>query len=859
MKGCPSPSQLWAKLDRDEEGVAQAWHPLECHLADVAACTWALLSKTILRRRFGALLGRELTDVDIARLTFLAAAHDLGKVNHGFQGQAQPNVTARAGHVSPLIDAFDSSVPWETRQAFINALRLSEVFAWFESEIQLLEWMLATFAHHGRAVRPTARFNRKHWEPREGHDPLAEMATLVTTLRSWVPEAFTPHAPPFRRDARLQHAFNGLLTFADWLGSDTRFFPYAEQLEGRFEWAQHRAIEALTQTGICVDGARQHIADSELSFQSFTGFESPNDLQQKCLELGTGAPSLVVVESDTGSGKTEAAFARFARLFRAGEVDGMYFALPTRSAATQMFERVRAMTARLFPDEATRPPVVMAVPGYIAVDDANAIRLPGFKVQWPDDAADRMRYRGWAAESSKRYLAGTIVVGTIDQVLLSVLQVKHAHLRSSALLRHLLVIDEVHASDAYMTRLTQSVLDVQLASKGHVFLMSATLGNATLANYFKRPALAFTEAEKEPYPCIHAKLGEKTFQIACASSGYDKTVAMELAALAGDYAALAQRVKAAVQAGARVLIIRNTVSDCVATFKAVEDLFPDALMRVDGVFAPHHGRFAKVDRTALDKAVEGALGRASDRGVVVVATQTVEQSLDIDADLLITDLCPVDVLLQRVGRLHRHPKRIRPAGFERGRTVVLTPEPPLTSIIRPNEVMGPHGIGTVYPDLAVLEATRRLVQGSWTIPTMNRELVEAALHPDRLAALCDELGEVWQQHRQSQLGHASANTTIANLNRINRDKPFYLSTTTDADERIQTRLGEGDRRVTFQPTRGPFGHTLQDLRIPHTLARKADAAPDDVDVETRTFEGGFSFDWGGCNYIYDRLGLRLNS
>lgn len=859
MKGCPSPSQLWAKLDRDEEGVAQAWHPLECHLADVAACTWALLSKTILRRRFGALLGRELTDVDIARLTFLAAAHDLGKVNHGFQGQAQPNAKARAGHVSPLIDAFDTSVPDETTNKFIVALRLEEILVWFEDDTQLLEWILATLAHHGRAVRPTARFNREHWEPREGHDPFAEMATLVTTLRSWVPEAFTPHAPPFRRDTRLQHTFNGLLTFADWLGSDTRFFPYADQIDGRFEWAQHRAIEALTQTGICVDGARQQLAESELNFQSFTGFDSPNDLQQKCLELETHAPGLVVVESDTGSGKTEAAFARFAALFQAGEVDGMYFALPTRSAATQMFERVRAMTARLFPDESTRPPVVMAVPGYIAVDDANAIRLPGFKVQWPDDAADRMRYRGWAAESSKRYLAGTIVVGTIDQALLSVLQVKHAHLRSSALLRHLLVIDEVHASDAYMTRLTQSVLDVQLASKGHVFLMSATLGNATLARYFERPELSFNAASREPYPCIHAKLGENTVQMACASSGYDKTVAMELAALAGDDVALAQRVKVAVQAGARVLIIRNTVSDCVATFKAVEDLVPDALMRVGGVSAPHHGRYAKADRTTLDRAVEGALGRTSERGVVVVATQTVEQSLDIDADLLITDLCPVDVLLQRIGRLHRHPKRDRIAGFEQARAVVLTPQDPLASIIKPDKVFGPHGIGTVYPDLAVLEATRRLVQGVWTIPAMNRELVETALHPDQLAALCDELGVVWQQHRQSQLGSHAASTTIANLNRINRDKPFYECPTADADERIQTRLGEGDRRVMFTPTRGPFGQTLQDLRIPHTLARKANASPDDVEVEVLAFDGGFSFDWGGCNYIYDRLGLRLNS
>ncbi|MEZ4454914.1 MAG: hypothetical protein R3B09_36020, partial [Nannocystaceae bacterium] len=117
------------------------------------------------------------------------------------------------------------------------------------------------------------------------------------------------------------------------------------------------------------------------------------------------------------------------------------------------------------------------MPGYLRVDEQEGTRLPGFEVLWNDDPRQRYRYRGWAAEGSKRYLAGAIVVGTIDQVLLSTSMTSHAHLRATAASRQLLVVDEAHASDAYMNRLLEEVLAFHLAAGGHAFLMSATLGS----------------------------------------------------------------------------------------------------------------------------------------------------------------------------------------------------------------------------------------------------------------------------------------------------------------------------------------------------------------------------------------------
>lgn len=218
------------------------------------------------------------------------------------------------------------------------------------------------------------------------------------------------------------------------------------------------------------------------------------------IPLPEGSGSLVIVEAPTGSGKTEAALRHLFRLYSAGHVDGFYFALPRRSAASQLHGRAYGYISRTFaltldvsspqgPDspggasstETAWPPVILAVPGYLTVDGFQGRRLPGFEVLWPDVGATR--HRAWAAEGPKRYLASAIVVGTIDQVLLGALTVSHAHLRGTSLLRNLLIVDEVHASDIYMTTLLEQVVMQQVESGRHVVLMSATLGSSARDRY----------------------------------------------------------------------------------------------------------------------------------------------------------------------------------------------------------------------------------------------------------------------------------------------------------------------------------------------------------------------------------------
>ena len=207
------------------------------------------------------------------------------------------------------------------------------------------------------------------------------------------------------------------------------------------------------------------------------GAPPPNAIQrQAALETPLETPleeQLVIIESETGSGKTEAALWRFARMFQAEKVDGLYFALPTRAAASQLHRRVKDFTTRLFPD-GDRPAVVLAVPGYDAGPGVGPVALPNYDL---DAAGHSESEKPWAAESPKRYLAAQIAVGTVDQAMLGALQVKHAHLRASCLARNLLVVDEVHASDTYMTEIIRALLNAHTGSGGYALLMSATLGS----------------------------------------------------------------------------------------------------------------------------------------------------------------------------------------------------------------------------------------------------------------------------------------------------------------------------------------------------------------------------------------------
>ena len=884
-------SRFWAKSE-PRNGYPKRVHLLEHHLADVGACFEALLAQPTVRKRLAH--SGNLGDLDetlVARLSVLAALHDIGKVNVGFQtqiwrdadlpaGQHKPH---RAGHtldLTPVLSGEDDA----TAKWFFDWLGWwwDAAESWDDRDGETVcALLVATLSHHGLPLQLKGKHaaNPAIWRSYGNLDPVKCIRHIGELVREWFPAGWEPGALPLPSTPEFQHMFLGLCTLADWIGSNEAWFRFCgEPRNDYMDEAREKARDAVKAVGLDLHEQRHQFAGAPDFGELFPHIpEPPNAIQRAAAQNGPADEHLVIIESETGSGKTEAALWRFAHMYARGLVDGLYFALPTRAAATQLHGRVGRFVERMF-SAGQAPEVVLAVPGYLRAGDIVGQRLHDYQVWWDDHPDDATRHRRWAAESAKRYLAAQIAVGTVDQAMMATLKVKHAHMRAACLARNLLVVDEVHASDTYMRYVLKALLGAHLDAGGYALLMSATLGSAARQEWLTPGRLnpgdimPLDEAIRSPYPAISTRASEGERVPPVAGNDREKTVHIRAEPLMHDFDVAAKRALRAACVGAKVLVVRNTVSYAVGTQQAAETAALDSgrnlLFSCRGVQTLHHGRFAADDRRLLDCEVEKWL--VKDRGpggIVVVGTQTLEQSLDIDADLLITDLCPMDVLLQRIGRLHRHQRGDRPALYKTPTCIVLTPEgedlSPLLLRGSNRNGLGPHGY--VYEDLRVLEATRRLIgrDTEWSIPRMNRDLVERATHPEALEAIVCEMGDDWRVHANHVMGGGVAKGLTARSAIIRRDKSFFTDNhdvlfPPGSEENIRTRLGDEGIEVQFDPAPlSPFdpGRTIDRMAVP---ARWLVGATIDDSVAANTSNGGFTFTIGSRRFRYDRLGLRLS-
>ncbi len=872
--------RAWGKLNKHETGdVADSLGLIE-HSIDVAAVSTALCALPTVRNRLERLAGRELAPIDFSRLSLLAFLHDLGKTCSGFQSKALESdnrsaLLKKAGISSDGIECGHTAIlgallhHGERCRRLASLVCLAEIDGWGG-----LDHWLAAVSHHGRPLNLVSlgqnliQQHSQTWEAVPGYEPWENLAEMGSSAKQLFPDSFADDAQPLPQQPEFVHAFAGLVSLADWIGSDARphAFPY-DLAQGLDRWpvALGRAKGLLRGMCIDVEPIREDLRKRQPAFSDIFVDQEKRPFQPTALQAEMDRAdlgSLVIAESETGSGKTEAALWRFKALFEQGEVDSLAFLLPTRVSAVQIEQRVRTFIHEVFPNEALRPNVLLALPGYWQVDGVEAEgSLPGFEVLWPDGKDEAILHKRWVAENTKRYLAACCAVGTIDQLLLSGLQTRHAHLRGFAALRSLLVIDEVHASDAYMARIMENILQRHQQAGGHALLLSATLGLATRDRLLGRSDRDqhHDHPSDAPYPCITHEGGEFGLE----RTGRSKTIHVECQHLLDEPEQIAQRAVAAARRGARVLVVRNTVNAAIDTQNAIEALLdPDdsILFRAgpgDGVVCLHHGRYAAGDRRVLDRAVETSFGKQSpNRGRILVGTQTLEQSLDIDADLLITDLAPIDVLLQRMGRLHRHHFRTRPSGFERARAIVLTPSTRdlLAYLPRGRSL---HGMGPerAYENLPSLDATWTLLEENklLTIPDQNRELVELATDPERLKLLADSHGGDWPQAWGDAVGAHIAGRQASSTVLCSWNKPWDDSDFLNDERRIQTRLGIAAVRLELLDRwQSPFGTYLQELAIPHWMLKGVEEV---LVLSQSTSDEELVLDTTGGTFHYNRHGL----
>ena len=842
------PGRFWAKL-HPRDGPTE-WHPLIAHSADVAATLERLLQPdSVLTQRLAAALGeRELVPEHRARLVFLAALHDLGKTSHGFQTKVHPKGQrggwTERGHVKVVFESMD------VRE--LKGLVGSEILPLVGRDMQVAALLFATaVAHHGRPwplEDPKPADQRKRlWLPDgSGREPLSEVRRLIRHARRWSGLDDAPGAGFTRLPPEFTHLFAGALTLADWIGSTRSAFPFAPESDGDpdgpdryWQIARERAARACARIGVVPDTAPvaaelRGVPLLQTVFADVFGpagegaaaspRNTPTPLQAHVAGMELPPPGTrLLIESETGSGKTEAALALYARLRAAGRVGGLMFALPTRATASAMYERVQRALAGMYTGE-HRPTVALAVGGRQPHlhSDEKLIREPSDT--YPDEA-DRELAR-WASSGAKKFLAAEIVVGTVDQVLLGGLPVKHAHLRLAALSRHLLVVDELHSYDRYMTTVLGRVLDLFTGAGGTALFMSATLSHEARREFGGGWALDREQAEALPYPVLSASpLGQRGWDnTPFASASAPKRVRWR--AIGADQV-VAEAVAAA-EAGARVLLLRNTVRAARETSHALREAGHEALLWRTAGFdgtehtPPYHSRYTVPDRLELDERIRKRFGKsaaAKQGGVVLVSTQVAEQSLDVDFDLLITDLCPVDVLLQRIGRVHRHRERdeYRPNGYRDAAEVrIIAPEGEFAERLETRSIPVGWGEDRPYPNYADGELALRTIAArpEVEIPRDNRTLVEAVYHPDAREELWTEAA--WEAYRirpegveLGQLSHARS----AALD-FGRTYTGSASQFTHAAERgARTRLGDETVRVELRkPVRCIYAEPSEPVR-----------------------------------------------
>lgn len=667
----------WGKADPNYPGE-QKWHPLPYHSLDVAAVAASWWDKnSALRAKFQFAFSCTPEDMPSLRawMLLLVALHDLGKFDLRFQLKAPEAVAAAwrrlekgRDHAIPTRDVTN----FDHGHAGIAWARL-EFATWMDSGGDASDWpywegwLAAVTGHHGD-YHPPSMAGLKAIEAHESlidHDRLARQAYVAALeLLFLKPVGLTLKDLPPACSIPARAVVAGFCAACDWLGSNAAVFEYRAPGADLHDYLDERARQIddghlLERFGLLA-AHRDYAGVSALLGKD----ESPRGIQTEVDQL-PAVPSLTLIEAPTGSGKTEAALAYAWRLLAAGVADSIVFALPSQATANAMLLR-----AEVFAEQAFGTANVVLAHGKRQFNEGfKKLVERGSHLTAQGEEEASVQCAAWLASSRKRVFLGQIGVCTVDQVLLSVLPVRHKFVRGFGLAKSVLIVDEVHAYDAYMNGLLGEVLKNQKACGGSAVLLSATLPIGQRVKLLK--AWDSYGPDAAPYPALWHAIGDETLPKTVAEAHLPprREVGIECLRFVGAFPdeALLARIVAAAENGALVAIVVNLVDDAQRLARSLRDR---TQIEVD-IF---HARYRFADRLEKEAAALGHYGRKSPRiqGRILVATQVVEQSLDLDFDWMVTQICPVDLLFQRLGRLHRHARDQRPNGFDMPRCTVLT-------------------------------------------------------------------------------------------------------------------------------------------------------------------------------------------
>lgn len=643
---------LWAKSGE------LTGHGLLAHMLDVAA-----VAETILSREPASSLtwiSQQLGLAPAAAPRWLAALvglHDFGKAIPGFQAKWDRGHQLDADVGLPFTPAGLQVTEHDRASAALLRDTLSDKIphaAWVTAISQ------AVSAHHG--------YNFNGAEIRSGKPPRSEGDAWRSTREAlfaayW--DTLAPAGMPERSSLELPAVqwLAGLTSIADWIGSNPEWLPPEERdasLIGHYEGALSLARNALDEIG----WAASHpllVEDTDTDqlvgriLQS-NGRVEARPLQAEADQLlrKANGPTLMIVEAPMGEGKTELAFLAHLRLQATNGHRGLYVALPTQATGNAMFDRTLQFL-QAFAHE-TRLDIQLAHGGAMLDERIHRLRhIYG-------ERGDTIGSSAWFSQR-RRALLSCYGVGTVDQALFATLNVKHHFVRLWGLANRVVVLDEVHAYDTYTNGLITALLRWLKALNCSVVLMSATLPEKRRAALLEAWGATADATAAIPYPRVLMTRGE---MVAGASFASRPLAPINVTGIPEALDALADHAETQLLHGGCGVIVVNTVDRAQRLYNMLR-----TRLGTDVDLMLFHARYPADERGRRERAVMRCFGRTGKRPAraLLIATQVVEQSLDIDFDFMCSDLAPVDLLLQRAGRLHRH-ERNRPAAHQHARLAV---------------------------------------------------------------------------------------------------------------------------------------------------------------------------------------------
>ena len=780
-------SKIWAKTCKDG---SEKWHPLILHMLDVAACVDAVLAREpeSTRSRMAAVFGMTWEDAR-SWILLIVACHDLGKACPGFQCKWK-NMTD-----FPLPRIPDTNM----NHAFVSQITLAEILrdlGWPDDLADLVAD--AVGCHHGSRASPSTLNNLEYNRNAIGkNDWELARKSIVEALF----ELFEPSRVPDKKklsgpDFML---LSGLTSFADWIGSNEDWFEFGtpedcDDLQAWFDKRRKCANDALNAIGW---GSRTPLSDKKKSFQEVFEFQ-PRPLQKAVADalVEVTEPAIILIEAPMGEGKTEAAFFAHLELQRCFGHRGLYVALPTKATGNAMFLRTLKF---LRGQGMNRPLDLQLLHGATLLNDTfQDLHASGIH---DETTGGEVKAGEWFTQK-KRALLSEYGVGTVDQALLSILPVRHNFVRLWGLANRVVVFDEIHAYDAYTGTLLIHSIRWLLALGSSVVLLSATLPPR-----FRRKLAELVNdrlpSPEQEYPRLTlfqpGSVRQRHF-----NADPERRQTIKLQSISPDLSGICSALEEHLVNGGMGLALVNTVQraqDLYQTFPQGEPIEINGQIvgkhLADGTDVYlFHARFPADKRQQREElALENFDADSKREGrKILIATQVVEQSLDLDFDVMATDLAPIDLVLQRAGRLWRHKREYRPM-----------PEPVLIVAgltgDTPPDFEDPLWWGAVYredflirtwcllsdkPSLVFPDEIDTLVQEVYEERVEIPEFLEKRLNK----ALCDGEGGALGEEQQAHIAFIG----LPNDASWNDPGRFNLYDEDDPDVhrtlKVQTRLGE---------------------------------------------------------------------